>query len=217
MRHLLVVAWVSTPAAIAAQPAEASQDETDATLAAPAARQGYYLTAAAYCVATANRADMEWLPVWPGWGTTIRLGQELDDRFGIALSLQLGMATGKKREATSFGVGVEGQVTLVDRLLLRAGAGLGGTGVSLRGGGEDERDINGRLGERYSIGASYAFFPLYESGSGGIAVNPTAQITLGPDSDFTSLALWLGVEVGWWLGLPNNQLALSIDEAFSRD
>jgi hypothetical protein len=209
MRLLIITTLALTPVAAAAQPLE--------LLSAPAAKQGYYLAVAMHGVANANRADSVWLPTWPGWGVAIRLGQEIDERFGLALSLQLGMTNGKKREATLFGAGVEGQLTLADSLVLRAGVGLGGAGVSPNDSGRDEEEISGRFGERYTVGFAYAFFPFYESGSGGLAVNPVAQIAVGPDSDFASVSIWVGVEVGWWLGLPNNQLALDPDEAFVRE
>jgi hypothetical protein len=45
-------------------------------------------------------------------------------------------------------------------------------------------------------------------------LSPLLTIEGGPDPDFTTTALWLGLEVSWWSGLSRDKLNLPLGEAY---
>jgi hypothetical protein len=45
-------------------------------------------------------------------------------------------------------------------------------------------------------------------------LSPVLSIEVGPDSDFATMAVWLGLEVSWWSGLARDKLELPVDEAY---
>ena len=74
----------------------------------------------------------------------------------------------------------------------------------------------GRYGEVYLLGSGTNIFLSDESRSGGWILSPVATFEVGPDENFTTTGLWLGLQVAWWSGLDQDKLELSIEDAYRR-
>ena len=84
-------------------------------------------------------------------------------------------------------------------------------------GGEDPADPDfdrGAYGAVYSGGIGYNLPLSNADRTGGWILTPVLTADVAPDSEFTEMGLWLGVEISWWSGLPRNQLDLPFDKAY---
>ena len=72
-----------------------------------------------------TREDGDGLGPWSGWASTIRLGQLLTPRLGLGLAIDFGSTSGDGQTASLVGLGLAGQVELIENLALHAGVGLG--------------------------------------------------------------------------------------------
>ena len=74
----------------------------------------------------------------------------------------------------------------------------------------------GTYGAGYMLGLSYDWFPSHRERSGGWSVSPILQAKALPDSSASTFLVLIGVELGYWAGLPANQLELPESEAYKR-
>ena len=188
---------------------------TTQDLAEPAARQGYYVAAGIQSVVSRNTdEDVGTLAPLYGGAASLRAGQMVTPWLGFGLQLELGTASSHRWRQQHGGLMLAGQLVPWRHLGVHAGAGWG---FVLAEDKEDRfEDGVGVGGAYFSVGLSYDFFPSYERGSGGWAVTPSAALKSVPSGGFDAWMVWVGVDVVWWLGLDDNQLALSVDEAYVR-
>ena len=202
---------VLTPHGVAA----AQDDEVELVL--PAARQGYFIGGGLAFAANINDSD-EVGQIGPLFGSyfNLRLGEMVTDWFGFGLHFG-GGPTSDDRYDVGFGGGLlDVQFVLFDHFALRGGVGAGG--LSTTDNEEDQDMLLGTGGAYYLAGASYDYFPFYDSGdSGGFSVTPTLQFIHLPGNTFRSYIVLLGVETLWWTGLDSNKLILPEDEAYSQE
>lgn len=184
------------------------------TLEAPRARQGYYLTAGLGALGSlANDKGRDRGP-WLGNVTTLRAGQLVTSRFGLGLDIEFGGATHEGRTAQLAGLAIEGNVALAGNLALR---GLAGFGVlALRHKSEEGYGTRGTSGGFYGVAASYDFFPWHKRLSGGWSITPVVEMRVLPGETVKGYVGSFALEIGWWSGLPKNQLELSPDEAWKK-
>lgn len=184
-----------------------------ADLEAPSARQGYYLGVGGAGLISATRTDDDgWLGVWPGGSGALRVGQAVLPWLDLGLALGIGGARGGERSATLGRFAIEAQVRPFDPLFVRVAAGLGITSLDARE--PDVEPIDGRFGDGWTVAAGWDLFPWYDEGSGGLAVTPVAGVSADVDDFFETWTGWVGVELSWWAGLPDNELELPPEEAF---
>jgi hypothetical protein len=178
----------------------------------PRQRQGYYLGFALLGGTSYIREHGDSLGTYAGSGFGLRLGQLLTRRIG--LGLRIDVASGKKGndQASMFDLSAEGQVLLAPNLAAHLGMGLGV--VELKDQVDPDAKLRGGVGAAYTLGLSYAWFPWKGRRSGGFSVTPMLQAHFIPGDGATAFAGLLGVELGWWTGLPRNQLQLPESEAY---
>jgi hypothetical protein len=178
----------------------------------PRHRQGYYLAFGLQSGPTQIWDHGESLGSYAGSGFNLRIGQLITRRIG--LGVQLGVGGGKKKDdrASTFGVGIETELELATNLAVHAGAGLGV--VQLKDQVDPDAKLRGGLGARYTLGLSYDWFPFKKRKSGGFSLTPNLGAQFIPGDGATSFSVLLGVGVGWWTGLPRNQLQLPESEAY---
>jgi hypothetical protein len=179
----------------------------------PRPRQGYF---AALGLATAidhNWQDGESLGTSRGSLLSLRLGELVTRRFGLGLRIDLGGAKSGPQTAGLYGLGLEAQWELARNLAVRGGVGLGV--VSLLDDRDPERKRHGTVGAGYTLGVGYDWFPGARR-SGGFALTPVVEVRLVPGSSATALVGLVGFELGWWTGLPRNQLQLPDSDAYRR-
>jgi hypothetical protein len=177
----------------------------------PRQRQGYYVGVALLAGQSYLREDGESLGSYGGSGFVLRLGQLITRRIGLGLNLDLGGGKKGNDQASSFGLGAETQLVVASNLAVHAGMGLGV--IQLKDQVDPKAKLRGGLGAQYTLGVSYAWFP-WKKRSGGFAVTPTFRAYFIPGDGATALTTLLGVELGWWSGLPRNQLLLPESEAY---
>jgi hypothetical protein len=186
-------------------------------LVPPRPRQGYYISGGVYGVLDANWDRQRWYKGWPGAAGGVRLGQNLYEWLSVGIGVDFGWATGTKRQATFGGLSLEGRLHPVADLGVRAAVGFGVlSATELQAEASDA--ARGGVGDYYTLGVSYDFFPFGDANSsGGVAFTPVVQVRVLPRNEFNAMLAWVGIEVTWWLGLPSNQLELGLEDAFSRD
>ncbi len=176
----------------------------------PRERQGYYVAGGMHAALNYNRDEGEGLGPWPGYGTTIRLGQMLTRRLGLGLQIDTAGVSGDGVTASLLGLGVSGQVEIARNLALHAGIGLGVLSVD----DPDEDELSGGYGAAYSLALTYDWFPVTRR-TGGWAFTPGLRLRAVPSDTIDAFGLMLGLEISYWSGLPRNQLALPDSEAYS--
>ena len=191
----------------------ADDEEDKEWLPKPAPNQGYYLSAG---VSLAMSAAFD--PDRPTRGPT--LGAAYNFRWGEAvtewvdLGLEIGLAPVGGDDPWTYGrLSFDSRWYPSDLGFINASFGIGG------GGGVDPYDADysrGRYGEVYLLGIGTNIFLSDESRSGGWILSPVATFEVGPDENFTTTGLWLGLQVAWWSGLDQDKLELSIEDAYRR-
>jgi hypothetical protein len=182
-------------------------------LESPRERQGYYLALGAHSAISYSREEGEGLGPMAGFATTLRLGQLLTDKIGLGLAIDVGGASGDDQSATLFGLGLAGQYELARNFAAHASVGLGV--VSLSSPEDDDDEVRGAVGAAYTVGLTYDWFP-WGRRSGGWAVTPGLQLRAVPSEEVDAFAIYFGVEVSYWSGLPRNQLELPASEAYGK-
>jgi hypothetical protein len=181
----------------------------------PAPRQGYYLSLGLLQGIAHNWDDGDSLGTWPGSGFSLRFGQKLTRRFGLGLQIYAGGSKKDDEQGGLSGLLLEGEMQLGARVALHAGGGLGV--VQFKDDSIENEELRGAYGAQYVLGVSYAFFPYKRRWSGGLSLTPVLQVRGLAEDAGSTLSVMLGLEVGWWTGLPRNQLDLPPSEAFERE
>lgn len=237
MRHMLMAGWVGiafvvTASAAYAQDTEAqptktqnvdvgsleavqaAQEKEDVVLRKPQTNQGYFVALGVHG-ATALANDRERGGRGPAFGPAfnLRLGQEVTSWFALSLSFAfMPLALGDEDQALYLGrLGVHGEIRLDSHWYVHLGFGGGGSG------GTDPQDPDyerGRFGAAFTGGAGYNFFLSDFEQSGGWTLSPNVGVEVGPDPEFTTVAVWAGFDIAYWFGLPRRKLDLPIDEAY---
>jgi hypothetical protein len=91
-----------------------------------------------------------------------------------------------------------------------------GFGVT-SGRGPDPEDLErqrGRYGDVYWAGIGKNLYLSDGQESGGWVLTPALALEVGPDEEFTTMGLWLGVEISFWSGLSRDKLELPVSEAY---
>lgn len=149
-----------------------------------------------------------------GKGYTLRVGEALTDWLDLSLAFAFGSTSGDVDDTLSFGrFGLTTQWYLTERLFIQAGFG------ATNGQGKDPEDhklSRGRYGDVYLTGIGTNLYISDNNQSGGWVLTPVLTAEVGPDSKFTSTALWLGVELSWWTGLDRDKLNLPLDKAYAK-
>jgi hypothetical protein len=149
-----------------------------------------------------------------GQGFSLRLGESVTDWLNLSLAFGLGSTYGEKSDSLVLGrFGITSQWYLGQRWFVQAG--LGATNAQ----GADPEDYGrnrGRYGDVYLTGLGYDFYLSDRKQSGGWVFTPIATAEVGPDSKFTTTALWIGIELSWWNGLSRDKLNLPTPKAYSR-
>ncbi|MDR7423226.1 MAG: hypothetical protein QN159_12275 [Armatimonadota bacterium] len=218
---VLVTALTATALALAGTVAERAQasEPAEVVLDPPLPRQGYYVSLQLFQMAGHAWEKGDALGVWPGGGYGLRLGQMVTRRLGLGLLIDFagarGEGLGRQQTAAYSGLSIEGQYVLWDRLALLGGTGIGIVQLSYDRLMPDEpNDLRGAFGMYLLAGASYEFFPYRRALSGGLGLAPALRVRFLPGETASALAVFLGVDVTWWTGLPRNQLDLPPDKAF---
>jgi hypothetical protein len=184
------------------------------TLEPPRPRQGYYLGAGLLSGAAHNWKKGDSLGTWRGSTFNLRLGQLLTRRLGLGLQLSFGNSASGAQHAGAFGLGLETHFEIARHLAAHAGVGLGV--LQLSDDREKDEPLQGTVGAEYTLAISYAWYPFHGRPSGGFSLTPTLQSRFLPGTSAAGVAVLLGLEVGWWTGLPRNQLDLPPGEAFQK-
>jgi hypothetical protein len=210
-RTIVALAVAAAAAAVTlvagAAPAEAQQLEP------PRPRQGYYVTLGLYGAASQAREKGDSLGPWGGSGGSLRVGQLVTSRFGLGLTLESGGTKGGGQQASMSALGLEASWAIHGNLAARGGVGIGFMRL------HDPNDptesaTRGVAGSWYALGLSYDWFPSKARRSGGFSIAPTVQARLIPGSDTSGFVAFFGVDLGYWTGLPRNQLDLPPSEAW---
>ena len=191
---------ISTPSVVQAQ-----------TLESPRHRQGYYVALGLSLAGNQLWEDGEVLGPWIGSGFSLRLGQLLTRRLGLGLQIESAGSTAEGQKAGVFGLELEGQFALAHNLAMHAGIGLGVVSVQ-----EDKEgaSLRGGVGTAYSLGLSYDWFPSKRRLTGGFSIAPTLKARFIPGDSVKAVSGLVGVQFGWWTGLPRNQLELPEADAY---
>jgi hypothetical protein len=207
--HKLFVIAAAAAALAGLAPAAHAQD-----LEPPRARQGYYASLHLQGLMNYSREDGESLGPAFGAGYTLRLGQMVTRRFGLGLQIDTGTSKKGHDLASLVGLGVAAQWEVATNLALHGGLGLGVASVIDQDDKKAER--RGTAGSEYFLGISYDWVPNKSRLTGGWAIIPMLQTRLIPGDDFKAFVVTLGVGLGYWTGLPRNQLELPESDAYKR-
>jgi hypothetical protein len=179
----------------------------------PKPNQGHYLAVALYTLgAMAFDDDRGTRQPTFGTGFSLRLGEAVTDWLDLGLAFAVGSTLGEKEDTLSLGrFTVHSQWYVSRRWFLQAGFG------ATNGQGADPEDLDenrGRYGDVYIAGLGTNLYLSDAGQSGGWVLSPLLTLEVGPDSTFTTTALWLGLEVSWWSGLSRDKLELPVGEAY---
>ena len=160
--------------------------------------------------------NLGWLGPQLGPLGAVRMGQAVTPMLDLGIALSAGAGYDSDRGAVLGRFGLEAQLRPIPALesrFVRGGVGFGLTDVF------DRKDklasVPGRTGAAYVAALGYDFFPGRNPGrSGGFSLTPVIGLEAGPAAGFSSLAGWIGLEIGWWTGLPKSELELPLEEAY---
>jgi hypothetical protein len=210
----LALACLTFSSAGAHAQAGAGEGAAPKLLEPPRHRQGYYIAFGLHALVNQNWDHGEAVGVGSGSAFTLRMGQLLTRRFGLGLQIDSGAAMREQETATIFGLSMAAQWELARNLAAHGGVGLGV--VSLSDANDPDAPLRGVVGAGYFLGLSYDWFPRKKRLTGGFAITPLAQLRVIPGETVDSLVALVGIELGWWTGLPHNQLELPESEAYKR-
>ena len=211
-QRLLAVRLLSVAAVLAALTLLLPSRARGQSLELPRGRQGYYIAVGAQGQLQGSRQSGESHGPWTGAGGALRLGQMANSRLGFGLELAFAGAKGDGQEATLGGLLMTGQLELAPQLALHAGAGIGF--VELRRPNVPGDKSRGGAGASYLIGVSYDWMVWRRRLSGGLSVTPRLDLRHLPGDGVATTAVFLGVDLIYWSGLPGAQLALPAGEGF---
>jgi hypothetical protein len=162
--------------------------------------------------ATASDVDRGTRQLTFGTGYSLRLGEAVTDWLDLGLAFAIGSTQGDAEDALSLGrLTLHSQWYVSPRWFIQAGFGAtNGQGTDP----EDPEKERGRYGDVYLAGLGTNLYLSDAKQSGGWVLSPVFTVEVGPDRNFTTTALWLGLEVSWWSGLRRDKLRLPIGEAY---
>jgi hypothetical protein len=147
-----------------------------------------------------------------GFGFSLRWGEAVTSWLDLGLAAAMASTTGEPEHAYTFGrFGPLTQLYVSHRWFIQAGFGVSAAS------GADPEDLAAkrrRYGEVYVTGLGTHLYLTSAARSGGWLLSPVLSYEIGPDRHLTTTALWLGLEVSWWSGLPRSQLELPIEQAY---
>ncbi|MCU0661996.1 MAG: hypothetical protein MUC50_06685 [Myxococcota bacterium] len=195
----------------------ASNDARAQELSPPKAHQGYYLSLSlAGTVMGHKDKDVGWLGPQGGPLGALRMGQAVTPYLDLGIAVLAGAGYDSNRGAVLGRFGLEAQVRpipVMEPAFLRVGVGFGLTDVFDRK--DKMASVPGRTGAAYVVAIGYDFFPgRSPERSGGFSLSPVLGLEAGPSAGFSSLAGWIGLELGWWTGLPKAELELPEEKAY---
>jgi len=192
----------------------AARTAAAADLVAPAPRQGYYASfGGAGIIGHASDDKRHSTLDYPGGTLSLHFGQLITERVGAGLHLEYGLGRDDRRMAGLGGIGLEGQLALVDTLALRAETGVGYFQTTNM---DDKTEPSrGTGGAYYGAGLTYDLFFTSANRSGGWALTPGLYVKYLPGDRYRTVVLWAGLELTWWSGLPQQALDLPPDRAFT--
>jgi hypothetical protein len=175
----------------------------------PRQRQGYYVALGAHGAVQSVRDEGDAVGTGGGLALGLRAGQLLTPHFGLGIQLDGGGGSLDGRSANMIGLGIVAQYEVANNFALHAGGGLGMVQLAET----DEADARQSYNAAYTVGATYDWF-LGSRRSGGWALTPGTRFRAAPGDPLTAFAFYFGVEISYWSGLSDNQLALSTREAW---
>jgi hypothetical protein len=202
-----------TSAPLETAPEDAPGAKPRLELSLPKPNQGHYVALGLYTLgAMAFDDDRGTRQPTFGTGFGLRLGEAVTDWLDLGLAFAIGSTQGNEEDALSLGrFTIHSQWYVSRRWFLQAGFGA----TNGQGSDPDDLDRNrGRYGDVYIAGLGANLYLSDAARSGGWVLSPAVTIEVGPDRDFTTTALWLGLEVSWWSGLSRDKLELPLGEAY---
>jgi hypothetical protein len=185
-------------------------------LTVPSPRQGYYLSGGGHAVLLRSRdEDLGRLADDYGSVVELRVGQMVTPWLGLGIAVGGGQAASSRWSQGFGGLLLDVQLAVWRNLTLHGSAGLGA--VVARDTKKRVSGSKGTAGAYYGAGLRYDFFPFYDSGSGGLAVTPCAEVRHIPGQSFNATMFWVGVDLAYWGGLDKQELALPPDQALVPD
>ncbi len=147
-----------------------------------------------------------------GLGYSLRFGEAVTDWLDLSLSIAFSSTNGEAADKFSFGrLAVQSHWYFHERWFVQAGFGA----TTAQGADPEDLDrVRGRYGAVYLTGLGTNLYLSDSHQSGGWVVSPTATLEVGPHEQFTTAALWLGLEFSWWSGLSKDKLELPVSEAY---
>jgi hypothetical protein len=194
-------------------PEQAPAAKPQLELELPKPNQGHYVALGLYTLGALafddGRGTRE--PTF-GAGFGLRLGEAVTDWLDLGLAFAIGSTQGNEEDALSLGrFTIHSQWYVSRRWFIQAGFGA----TSGQGADPDDLEQNrGRYGDVYIAGLGANLQLSDAARSGGWVLSPVLTIEVGPNPDFTTTALWLGLEVSWWSGLERDKLELPLGEAY---
>jgi hypothetical protein len=179
----------------------------------PRRRQGYYLSVGYGSGASQAWEDDKALGVWQTGHLALRAGQLITRRLGLGIVIDSGASIKAPITRSVFGIGVEGQAELGANFAARASIGFGALQIIEEDKVRDKTTLTGTYGTQYGLGLSYDWFP-FSKRSGGFAVTPVFEVRSIPRITTGTIGGFIGIELGYWTGLPRNQLELPESEAY---
>lgn len=216
MRPILVLLAISLCLPVQARAQQAGGQTPEVVLEPPAPDQGYAFTLGLHLLGARVIDDGDALPgLLSGGSLVLRQSQSITRFMDLGVSLEFGVSKGKsERTGSLFLFSLDWTLRPVSPLSVRLGTGLGLHQVTAPTNSENDAAA---FGAAFSLSVGYALYPFYDRGeSGSWAFTPVLQFkTLEPFGEDAVFFGGLGIEVTYWAGLPDNQLDLSLEEAFS--
>ena len=203
--------------AAAALPLESFADDASTlrmrktVLQKPEPRQGHYVALGLHFTgARVNDSGRGVRGPTFGEGYSLRLGERITPWLDLGIAFAYGRTYG--REAWSYGrLTVHGQFYPQKHTFVHTGFGFGAAGGTDL---EDPDFDRGRFGDVYTAGVGYNHYLSPDDQSGGWVVTPVLSGEYHRDNLFPSTALWFGLEISYWTGIPKRQLDLDIERAY---
>lgn len=215
MKPMLFSSLVVSCVALAT-PAYAEPDQAPRPLLeAPRPAQGYYYSLGLHGGMANVRDDGSFIDPLGGFSGALHLGQSVNTWTDLGLGLELGFNPAGDRTGQLVAFGIDWTVRPFLDAFARLNAGIGVSQVSAAA---DSDNRGNAFGSVLGITLGYAWFPwAAPRQSGGFAVTPVLRIsTVEPFTEDAAFWTMLGFEITRWTGLPDEQLDLSLDEAFPK-
>ncbi len=196
------------------QAQEEARQKEETVLRKPQANQGHYIALGVnFGMAFADDDKRPTRGPAYGPGFQLRLGQEIAPWLDLGLAFAFSpLSLGDNVDELYLGrVGIQAQLRVDPKWYVLVGFGAGGSG------GTDPQDKDfdrGRFGAVFTLGGGYNIYLSSQEDSGGWLLSPNVGIEIGPDPEFVTYSMWVGLELSHWFGLAKRKLDLPIDEAY---